>query len=110
MYAIIKTGGKQSKVEEGLSLVIEKLNEAEVGHEVILDQVLLFVDGDKVVVGKPIIDGAKVLATVVAQKRSPKVLVFKKKPKKGYKKLHGHRQYVTEIKVTKIDTFDIIDA
>jgi large subunit ribosomal protein L21 len=103
MYAIIKTGGKQYKVEEGLSLVVEKLNEAEVGQEVILGQVLLLADGDKATVGKPIVEGAKVLATVVAQKRAPKVLVFKRKPKKGYKKLQGHRQYVTEIKVTKID-------
>ncbi|MDR1104001.1 MAG: 50S ribosomal protein L21 [Endomicrobium sp.] len=103
MYAIIKTGGKQYKVEEGLSLVVEKLNEDEVGQEVILDQVLLLADGDKVTVGKPIVEGAKVLATIVTQKRAPKVLVFKKKPKKGYKKLQGHRQYVTEIKVTKID-------
>jgi large subunit ribosomal protein L21 len=103
MYAIIKTGGKQYKVEEGLNLVVEKLNKAEVGQEVILDQVLLFADGDKAMVGKPVVEGAKVLATVVAQKRATKVLVFKRKPKKGYKKLQGHRQYVTEIKVTKID-------
>jgi large subunit ribosomal protein L21 len=103
MYAIIKTGGKQYKVEEGLNLVVEKLNGAEVGQEVLLDEVLLLADGDKATVGKPVVEGAKVLATVVAQKRDPKVLVFKRKPKKGYKKLQGHRQYVTEIKVTKID-------
>jgi large subunit ribosomal protein L21 len=103
MYAIIKTGGKQYKVEEGLNLVVEKLNKAEVGQEVILDQVLLFADGDKAIVGKPVIKGVKVLAVVVAQKRAAKVLVFKRKPKKGYKKLQGHRQYVTEIKVTKIN-------
>jgi large subunit ribosomal protein L21 len=103
MYAIIKTGGKQYKVEEGLNLVVEKLNEAEVGHEVVLDEVLLLAKDDKTTIGKPIVEGAKVLATIVAQKRAPKVLVFKRKPKKGYKKLQGHRQYVTEIKVTKID-------
>jgi large subunit ribosomal protein L21 len=103
MYAIIKTGGKQYKVEEGLSLVVEKLCEAEVGQEVLLDEVLLLARDDKVTIGKPVIEGAKVLATVVAQKRASKVLVFKRKPKKGYKKLQGHRQYVTEIKVTKID-------
>ncbi|MDR1662825.1 MAG: 50S ribosomal protein L21 [Endomicrobium sp.] len=102
MYAIIKTGGKQYKVEEGLSLVIEKLDEAEVGQEIILDQVLLFADGNKTMIGKPIVEGAKVLATVVAQKRASKVLVFKRKPKKGYKKLQGHRQYMTEIKVTEL--------
>ncbi|MDR1474739.1 MAG: 50S ribosomal protein L21 [Endomicrobium sp.] len=103
MYAIIKTGGKQYKVEEGLNLVVEKLNEAEVGQEVVLDEILLLADGDKAIVGEPIVEGAKVLATVVAQKRGPKMLIFKRKPKKGYKKLQGHRQYVTEIKVTKID-------
>jgi large subunit ribosomal protein L21 len=103
MYAIIKTGGKQYKVEEKLNLVVEKLNEAEVGQEVVLDEVLLLADGDRTTVGKPVVEGAKVLATVVAQKRAHKMLVFKRKPKKGYKRLHGHRQYVTEIKVTKID-------
>ncbi|MDR2398856.1 MAG: 50S ribosomal protein L21 [Endomicrobium sp.] len=103
MYAIIKTGGKQYKVEEGLNLVVEKLNEAEVGQEVVLDEILLLADGDKAIVGEPVVEGAKVLATVVAQKRGPKMLIFKRKPKKGYKKLQGHRQYVTEIKVTKID-------
>jgi large subunit ribosomal protein L21 len=103
MYAIIKTGGKQYKVEEGLSLVVEKLNEAEVGQEVVLDEILLLAKDNKATIGNPLVEGAKVLATVVAQKRAPKVLVFKRKPKKGYKKLQGHRQYVTEIRVTKID-------
>jgi large subunit ribosomal protein L21 len=103
MYAIIKTGGKQHKVEEGSNLVVEKLNEAEVGHEVVLDEVLLLAEDNKATIGKPLVEGAKVLATVVAQKRARKVLVFKRKPKKGYKKLQGHRQYVTEIRVTKID-------
>ncbi|MDR2437540.1 MAG: 50S ribosomal protein L21 [Endomicrobium sp.] len=103
MYAIIKIGGKQYKVEEGLNLVVEKLNEAEVGQEIVLDEVLLLSKDNKAIIGKPLVEGAKVLATIVAQKRAPKVLVFKRKPKKGYKKLQGHRQYVTEIKVTKID-------
>ena len=102
MYAIIKTGGKQYKVEEGISLVVEKLNEAEVGQEVVLDEVLMLADGDKATIGKPVVEGASVVAKVVAQKRAPKILVFKRKPKKGYKKMQGHRQYVTELAITKI--------
>ncbi|GHT47140.1 50S ribosomal protein L21 [Endomicrobiia bacterium] len=103
MYAIIKTGGKQYKVEEGISLVVEKIDKAEAGQEVVLNEVLLLVDGEKVTIGKPVVDGASVVAKVIAQKRAPKVLVFKRKPKKGYKKMHGHRQYVTELGITKIN-------
>lgn len=103
MYAIIKTGGKQYKVEEGNSLVVEKLNEAEVGKEVVLNEVLMLADGDKATIGKPVVEGASVVAKVVAQKRAPKILVFKRKPKKGYKKMQGHRQYVTELAITKIN-------
>ena len=102
MYAIVMTGGKQYKVEKGTSLVIEKLDETEVGKEVVLDQVLMVADGDKVAVGKPTISGATVVAKVVAQKRLPKIVVFKKKAKTGYTKLQGHRQYVTEIEVVDI--------
>ncbi len=102
MYAIVMTGGKQYKVEKGLNVVIEKLDEAQEGKEVVLDQVLMVADGDKVTVGKPTVEGATVTAKVVAQKRLPKVLVFKKRPKKGYKKMQGHRQYVTEIEITDI--------
>ncbi|GHT43172.1 50S ribosomal protein L21 [Endomicrobiia bacterium] len=103
MYAIIKTGGKQYKVEEGISLVVEKIDKAEAGQKVVLNEVLLLVDGEKVIIGKPIVEGASVVAKVIAQKRAPKILVFKRKPKKGYKKMHGHRQYVTELGITKIN-------
>ncbi|GHT59076.1 50S ribosomal protein L21 [Endomicrobiia bacterium] len=103
MYAIIKTGGKQYKVEEGINLVVEKIDKAEAGQEVVLNEVLLLVDGEKVTIGKPVVEGASVVAKVIAQKRAPKVLVFKRKPKKGYKKMHGHRQYVTELGITKIN-------
>ena len=102
MYAIVMTGGKQYKVEKGMNVVIEKLDEAEVGKEVVLDQVLMIADGDKATVGKPTVEGAKVTEKVVAQKRLPKVLVFKKKAKTGYTKMQGHRQYVTEIEVVDI--------
>ncbi|MCA6071432.1 MAG: 50S ribosomal protein L21 [Endomicrobium sp.] len=103
MYAIIKTGGKQYMIEEGASLAVEKLDEVEVGQEVVLSEVLLLVDGDNTTIGKPVVEGASVVAKVIAQKRAPKVLVFKRKPKKGYKKMQGHRQYVTELKITKIN-------
>ena len=103
MYAIIKTGGKQYKVEEGINLVVEKLGEAEVGKEVVLDEVLMLANGDKATVGKPTVQGASVTAKVIAQKRAPKIIVFKRKPKKGYKKMQGHRQYVTELEITKIN-------
>ncbi len=102
MYVIVMTGGKQYKVEKGLNVVIEKLDEAEVGKEVVLDQVLMIADGDKATVGTPTIAGAQVVAKVVAQKRLPKIIVFKKKAKTGYTKLQGHRQYVTEIEVVDI--------
>jgi large subunit ribosomal protein L21 len=102
MYAIIMTGGKQYRVEKGENVVVEKLNEAEKGQEVVLDQVLMIADGDKATIGKPTIEGASVVAKVVAQKRLPKILVFKKKAKNGYKKMQGHRQYVTEIEITDI--------
>lgn len=102
MYAIVMTGGKQYKVEKGLNVVIEKLDEAEIGKEVVLDQVLMIADGDKATVGKPTVEGAKVVAKVIAQKRLPKIIVFKKKAKTGYTKMQGHRQYVTEIEVVDI--------
>ena len=104
MYAIIKTGGKQYKVEKGTNLVVEKLKEDGVGQKVVLNEVLLLADGEKVTIGKPVIESANVIAKVISQKRSPKVLVFKRKPKKGYKKLQGHRQYVTELEITEINT------
>lgn len=102
MYAIIMTGGKQYRVEKGENVIVEKLDEAEKGQEVVLDQVLMIADGDKATIGKPTVEGASVVAKVIAQKRLPKVLVFKKKAKNGYKKMQGHRQYVTEIEITDI--------
>jgi large subunit ribosomal protein L21 len=104
MYAIIKTGGKQYKAEPGMNLVVEKLDKAEPGQEVILNEVLLLADGEKVNIGQPLVEGASVVAKIIAQKKAPKILVFKRKPKKGYKRLHGHRQYITELQVSKINS------
>lgn len=101
MYAVIQTGGKQFRVEEGNNILVEKL-EAEQGNEVVLDKVLLIADGDKTTVGRPVVEGAKVVAEVIRQMRAPKVIIFKKRSKKGYKKTQGHRQYLTELKIKSI--------
>lgn len=101
MYAIIKTGGKQYKVEEGKTVRIEKID-AEVGEKVDFDQVLL-VSGDETKVGSPVIEGAVVKGEVLGQKKDKKIIVFKYKPKKNYRKKKGHRQPYTEIKIEKIE-------
>jgi large subunit ribosomal protein L21 len=102
MYAVIKTGGKQYKVAEGDVLKVEKLN-AEVETTVELTEVLLVANGGDVKVGTPVVEGAKVVAEVLAQGRGKKVVNFKYKPKTGYHKKKGHRQSYTEIKITSIN-------
>ncbi|NLB73419.1 MAG: 50S ribosomal protein L21 [Firmicutes bacterium] len=102
MYAIIETGGKQYRVKEGDVLRVEKLSE-EPGETLELDRVLLVRDGDDVRIGNPIISGARVTAKVLAQGKSRKILVFKYKPKKNYRKRYGHRQPYTEIQIEKIE-------
>ncbi|EEI83573.1 50S ribosomal protein L21 [Anaerococcus tetradius] len=101
MYAIIKTGGKQYKVSEGDLVRVEKLP-YEVGDTVEFDQVLL-VSGDEVKVGSPVIENAKVTATVEDQNKDKKIVVFKYKPKKQYRKKHGHRQPYTLVKIDSIN-------
>jgi len=100
MYAVIKTGGKQYKVEEGDRLRVEKLEVAK-GDEITFDQVL-FIGGDEYILGKPVIEGAAVKAKVVRQMRGPKVIIYKMKRRKGYHKKQGHRQNLTEIAITGI--------
>lgn len=101
MYAIIQTGGKQFKVEKGSRLQIQKL-EQEVGADVELGEVLLLNGDGGAKVGTPFVSGAKVLAKIVRQFRAPKVLIFKKRSKKGYRKKQGHRQSLTEIEIKDI--------
>lgn len=101
MYAIIETGGKQYRVAEGQTLKIEKL-EAEAGHSVDFDRVLMIGEGEQVKVGTPVIAGAKVIAEVLKQCRGDKVHVIKFKRRKHHMKRAGHRQYFTEIKITKV--------
>ena len=101
MHAIIETGGKQYKVTEGDTLFIAKLpNEA--GDNVTFDKVLAVIDGDKITVGTPVVEGAKVDASVVKNGKGKKILVFKYKPKKGYRKRQGHRQPYTKVTIGAI--------
>ncbi|MCR4605871.1 MAG: 50S ribosomal protein L21 [Eubacterium sp.] len=100
MYAIISTGGKQYKVEEGDVIKIEKIS-AQNGEEVTFDQVLMIGD-KKVKIGSPTVDGASVKATVVSQGKAKKVVVYRYKPKTGYHKKNGHRQPFTQIKIDQI--------
>ncbi len=102
MYAIIATGGKQYKVQEGDVITIEKLpNEA--GDNVTFDQVLA-IGGDDFVAGTPTVSGAKVEGTVLRNGRAKKIIVYRFKPKKGYHKKQGHRQSITVVKITGIKT------
>ncbi|MBP2015013.1 50S ribosomal protein L21 [Anaerococcus degeneri] len=101
MYAIIKTGGKQYKVSEGDLVRVEKLA-YEVGETVDFDQVLLVSNDGELKVGSPIVEGAKVSATVEDQNKDKKIVVYKYKPKKQYRKKHGHRQPYTLVKINSI--------
>ena len=101
MYAIIKTGGKQLKVEVGQEVYIEKLNVAE-GDVVTFDEVL-FVGGESSKVGAPLVDGATVTGKVAKQGKAKKIIVFKYKPKKGYKRKQGHRQPYTKVVIEAIN-------
>jgi large subunit ribosomal protein L21 len=104
MYAIIENGGKQYKVEEGSKFVIDQIPDAIIGQRIIIDRVLLVVSDDKkAIIGQPIIKGVNVTAIVLSKKKFRKIIIFKKKPKKGYKKTQGHRQHVMELQVVKIN-------
>jgi large subunit ribosomal protein L21 len=101
MYAVVKTGGKQYKVAPGEKLKVEQIP-ADVGAEVILDQVLMVGDGDAVRVGQPTLAGATVKATVLAQGRGEKIRIFKMRRRKHYQKHQGHRQNYTELRIESI--------
>lgn len=102
MYAIVKTGGKQVKVSQGDKLRVEHLD-GETGDKITLDEVLLLGDKDKITVGTPIIEGASVEAKIIDQIRDKKVVVFKKKRRKNYRRKAGHRQHLTVLEVTGIN-------
>lgn len=101
MYAIIKTGGKQYRVQAGLKLKIEQIP-ADVGSELVIDQVLMIADGENISMGKPLLSGASVVAKVLEQGRHDKIRIFKMRRRKHYQKHQGHRQNYTEIEITGI--------
>ncbi len=101
MYAVIRTGGKQYRVQSGEKLKVELLP-AEVGSQLKLDQVLMVADGDAVTLGRPLVQGAAVTATVLSHGRHDKVKIFKMRRRKHYQKHQGHRQGFTEIQIDTI--------
>lgn len=101
MYAVIATGGKQYKVSEGDTVRVEKLD-GEVGSKVEISEVLM-VGGDNLKIGAPHVEKAMVTGQIVEQGKAKKILVFKKKRRKGFKKLQGHRQQYTALKIEKIN-------
>jgi large subunit ribosomal protein L21 len=101
MYAIVDIAGQQFKVEKNQKLFVHRL-EAEEGKKVSFDKVLLIDTGSKISIGDPVVKGASVNATVLSHVKGDKVLVFKKKRRKGYQKLNGHRQYMTQIQIEAI--------
>ena len=101
MYAIIKISGKQYKVISGARIRVPK-QDGETGSSVTFDQVLLIKDGDNTEIGTPILKGASVTGTIIDHGRDKKILVYKKKRRKGYQRKNGHRQWFTEIEFNKI--------
>ena len=102
MYAIIETGGKQYRVQEGDKIVVEKLA-VEEGQEVAFERVLTVVKDGEVLVGAPVVAGAKVVAKVVEHGKGKKILVFKYKAKSNYRRRQGHRQTFTQVVIEKIE-------
>ena len=101
MYAVIKTGGKQYRVAQGETLKIESVA-GDVGSAIVLDKVLAVGNGDGIKVGKPLVEGASVKATIIANGRHDKVTIFKMRRRKHYQKHQGHRQNYTEIRIDVI--------
>ena len=100
-FCIIETGSKQYRVEPGAAIRVEQLP-SDVGASVTFDRVLLVGNGDQIAVGAPVVKNAAVVGQVVRHGRAPKVIVFKKKKRKNYRRTHGHRQGFTEVKITEI--------
>jgi large subunit ribosomal protein L21 len=101
MHAVIKTGGKQYRVQPGDELVIEKI-EADKGQQIVFEEVLAVGEGETLRIGTPQVAGAKVTATVVVQGKARKVIIFKKNRRKRYKVKRGHRQQFTRVKITEV--------
>ena len=103
MYAIVETGGKQYQVEEGRYVDIELLD-GEKDSKVVFDNIVMIVNGKKSKVGQPYVEGASAEGTIMLHDKSKKVIVFKQRPKKGYRKKQGHRQGFTRVMINKIRT------
>ena len=103
MYAIVETGGKQYQVEEGRYVDIEKL-EGDVDTKVTFDNIVMIVNGKKSKVGQPYVSGASVEGKILKHDKAKKIIVFKQRPKKGYRKKQGHRQEFTRVMISKIRT------
>ena len=101
MYAVIKTGGKQHRVSEGDVLRVEKLGGLK-GDTVVFEEVLLVSKEDQTRVGTPVVEGARVVGEIVRQGKGPKIIIFKKKRRKGFLKKTGHRQPLTEVRIKEI--------
>ena len=101
MYALVKTGGKQYRVAKDDTILVERIA-AEEGAEVILNDIVMLGDGDKVTIGTPAVDGAAVSATVVRQTRGPKIIIFRRKRRKNHRRTQGHRQDLTLLKINDI--------
>ena len=101
MYAVIKTGGKQHRVTEGDVIAIEKIN-GDRGEAVVFDQVLMVEKEGDIRVGRPVVEGAKVIGEILAQTKGDKLTVYKTKKRKGYHKKTGHRQQLTSMKIREI--------
>ena len=102
MYAVIKTGGKQYRVQQGDVIFVEKLD-AQANDAVTFDEVLLIGDGDQAEVGTPVVEGAKVEGKVLAQVKGKKIVVYKYKAKKNERKKQGHRQPYTKVEITAVN-------
>jgi len=101
MYALVRTGGKQYRVAKDDTILVERIA-ADEGTEVILDDVVMLGDGDKVTIGTPRVEGAAVSATVVSQTRGPKIIIFRRKRRKNHRRTQGHRQDLTLLKINAI--------
>jgi large subunit ribosomal protein L21 len=101
MYALVKTGGKQYRVSKGDTILVERLS-AEEGEQIILSDIVMLGDGDKIIIGTPRVDGAGVSATVVRQTRGLKIIIFRRKRRKNHRRTQGHRQDLTLLKINEI--------
>ena len=101
MYALVKTGGKQYRVAKDDTILVERIA-ADEGAEVILNDIVMLTDGDKVTIGTPKVEGAAVSATVMRQTRGPKIIIFRRKRRKNHRRTQGHRQDLTLLKINDI--------